>query len=183
MEFKELGKHRVFLGFFNTYGFEMYTSLMNNFYKYRNKQAYLWIFTNVFKSFSFQKISDFLVVFQTIQTFDFKHYLWTHQHFICWRFSKYLYSQGTSESREIILSDGCSLFLNEPNNINFWKCNISNNVWHVNTTGCIMLMNGDECCFVSYIFNVVVFNWGTTAPGRFRRLVRGCDRLVSELCL
>ena len=67
--------------------------------------------------------------------------------------------------------------------INFWECNVLNNVWHVNTTGCIMLMNGDECCFVSYIFNVVVFNWVTTAPGRFRRLVRGCDRLVSELCL
>ena len=125
------------------------------FYKYRNKQAYLWIFKNVFKSFSFQKISDFLVDLQTIQTFDFKHYLWTHQHFICWRFSKYLYSQGTSESREIILSDGCSLFLNEPNNINFWKCNISNNVWHVNTTGCIMLMNGDECC----LFHIYSMLW------------------------
>ena len=70
-------------------------------------------------------------------------------------FSKYLYSQETSESREIMLSDGCSLFLNEPNNINFWKCNISNNVWHVNTTGCIMLMNGDECC----LFHIYSMLW------------------------
>ena len=71
MEFKVLGKHRVFLGFFNTYGFEMYTSLMNNFYNYRNKQAYLWIFTNFFIN-SFQKISDFLVVFKTIQNVAFQ---------------------------------------------------------------------------------------------------------------
>ena len=71
MEFKELGKHRVFLGFFNTYRFEMHTTLVNNFYKYRNKQAYLWIFTNVFKN-SFQKISDFLVVFKIIQNVAFQ---------------------------------------------------------------------------------------------------------------
>ena len=62
----------------------------------------------------------------------------------------------------------------------FWKCNVLNNVWHVNTTGCTMLMNGDECCFVSYIFNVMVFNWVTTAPGRFRRLVRGCDKTLEN---
>ena len=67
MEFKELGKHRVFLGFYNTHGFQNVHNFDEHFlYNYRNKQAYLWIFTNVFKS-SFQKISDFLVVFKMIQ--------------------------------------------------------------------------------------------------------------------
>ena len=40
------------------------------------------------------------------KTLLFKYRLWTHQHFICWRFSKYLYSQVTSEPKENVLSDG-----------------------------------------------------------------------------
>ena len=44
--------------------------------------------------------------FQKTRNVFFKYNLWTHQHFICWRFSKYLYSQGTSETKEIVFSDG-----------------------------------------------------------------------------
>ena len=110
---------------FNTYRFEMHITSMNNFYKYRNKQAYLWIFTNVFKSISFQKISDFLVVFKRYETFFFfKYCLWTHQHFTCWHFSKYLYSQGTSESKEIIFNDDLQFIYVRTEQFNFWECNV-----------------------------------------------------------
>ena len=95
---------------------------------------------NIFKSFSFQKMSDFLVVFKQYKTLDFKHYLWTHQHFICWRFSKYLYSQGTSEPKENIFSDGCSLLMYEPNNLIFGNVMIWDNVMNVNIISCNIQM-------------------------------------------
>ena len=51
----------------------------------------------------------------------------------------------------------CSLFMYESNNL-FLGNVMFNDVHHVNSNGCIILMHGDECCYVSYIFNVMVFN-------------------------
>nr|KAJ0196580.1 hypothetical protein LSAT_V11C700373430 [Lactuca sativa] len=51
-----------------------------------------------------------------------------------------------------------TLLMNSPtfHMLTFFKILVfSDNVMNVNSTGCTILMHGDECCYVSYIFNVM----------------------------
>ena len=106
MEFKELGKHRVFLGFFNTYRFRILKISINNFYKYR-KQTSIPMDLHTFLTILFSENIGFSGDFSNNTKHGFSNtaYDLTNISHVD-VFSKYLYSQGTSESKEIIFSDG-----------------------------------------------------------------------------
>ena len=105
-----MGKRRVFLGFSINTPTNYIPSFTNRTLTFIETKKHTFGSSHLLYCTIFRKYRIFWWFSKRYKTLDFKHYLWTHQHFICWRFSKYLYSQETSESREIMLSDGCSYF-------------------------------------------------------------------------
>ena len=178
-----MGKRRVFLGFSIITPTNYIPSFTNRTLTFIETNKHTFGSSHLLYYTIFRKYRIFWWFSKQYKTLDFKHYLWTHQHFICWRFSKYLYSQVTDKVKEELYSmTFCCCLINIEQftfgNVIFW-----NYVLNVNATSCNIPMLGIVWCYVSCIFIVMVFNWVTIALGRFRRLVRGCDRLVSELYL
>ena len=76
MDFKGLGKHRVFLGFFLKHiGFETHIIFNKQFSQVQKQTGIPMDLHKHFRKFFISENIGFSGGFQTIQTLDFKHYL------------------------------------------------------------------------------------------------------------